>query len=67
MTYHRIVDKSNTTGATGGTRTALNKYLLALSENEISQLGFCGIPFAQFVAFCIVFCRSWFDFPPFHH
>ena len=66
MTYHRIVDKSNTTGAISGTRTGLNNYLLALSEHEISQLGFCGIPVAQFVAFCVVFCRSWFDFSPFN-
>jgi hypothetical protein len=64
MTYHWIVDKSNTTGAKSGTRTGLNKYLLALSEHEISQLGFCGIPVAQFVAFCVVFCRSWFDVFP---
>jgi hypothetical protein len=26
MAYHLIVDKSNTTGATSGTRTGLNKY-----------------------------------------
>ena len=51
MTYHRVCNKSNTTGVTSGAVTA---YYLGAPE---FTSGFSGIFVARWLIFFIVFCR----------
>jgi hypothetical protein len=51
MKYHRVCNKSNTTGVTGGAGTA---YYLGAPE---FTSGFSGIVVARWLIFFIVFCR----------
>ena len=62
MTYHRICEKSNTTGATNGAGTAYP------CESPGFASGFCGFRVAQSLVFCVVFVDYCFFFPfPFGH
>jgi len=54
MTYHRVCNKSNTTGATCGSGTAYP------SEAPEFTPSFSGLRVARSLVFCVVFCRSLF-------
>jgi len=54
MIYHRIYNKSNTTGVSSGAGPAFH----SISEHLSSPLCFSGVRVVQFVVFCVVFCRS---------
>ena len=58
MTYRRVCNKRNTTGATSGAGTAY------LPEHMISLPVFSGVCVARSLVFCVVFCRS-LSFCPF--
>jgi hypothetical protein len=56
MTYHRICEKSNTTGATSEAGTAYH------CESPGFDSGFCGFRVAQSLVFCVVFVDYCFFF-----
>jgi hypothetical protein len=59
MTYHRVCNKSNTTGVTCGAGTG---YPSGIPD---SIPGFIRVLVSRSLVFCVVFCRSLFAFCPF--
>jgi hypothetical protein len=57
MTYHRVCDKSNMTGATYGAWTA---YPSCAPDHEFTPQVFSGICVAWSLVFCVRFCRLLF-------
>ena len=56
MTYHVVCNKSNAAGATCGGSTTYPS-----GAPEFTQI-FSGVHVAQSLVFCVLFCRSLFDY-----